>query len=71
VWPACTWPRRRLRADAIPGRDEILAGGPANAYLLNAVTLTDRAVYFLPGDHRSLDISRDASYSAVVLAYSR
>jgi hypothetical protein len=56
-----------LWADPIPGRDEILAGGPANAYLVNAVTLAERAVHFLPGDHRSLDISRDVNYSAVVL----
>jgi hypothetical protein len=56
-----------LWAGAIPGREEILAGGPANAYLVNAVTLTERAVYFLPGDHRSLDISRDVNYSAAVL----
>jgi hypothetical protein len=56
-----------LWAGAIPGREEILAGGPANAYLVNAMTLAERAVYFLPGDHRSLDISRDVNYSAVVL----
>ena len=58
-------------ADAIPGSDEILAGGPANAYLVNTVTLAERAVYFLPGDHRTLDISRDINYSAVVLANGR
>ena len=56
-----------LWADAIPGREEILAGGPANAYLVNTVTMPRQAVYFLPGDHRSLDISRDVNYSAVVL----
>lgn len=50
-----------LWAGAIPGREEILAGGPANAYLVNAVTLAERAVYFLPGDHRSLDISREST----------
>ena len=60
-----------LWADTIPGRDEILAGGPSNAYLANTVTMTTRPVYFLPGDHRSLDISRDVNYSAVVLPYSR
>jgi hypothetical protein len=60
-----------LWADAIPGRDEILAGGPANAYLVNAVTLAERAVYFLPGDRRSLDINRDVNYSAAVLGYGR
>jgi hypothetical protein len=60
-----------LWADAIPGGDQILAGGPANAYLVNAGTLAERAVYFLPGDHRTLDISRDVNYSAVVLGYSR
>ena len=56
-----------LWAGAIPGREELLTGGPASAYLVNAVTLAERAVYFLPGDHRSLDISRDVNYSAVVL----
>ena len=56
-----------LWASAIPGREELLTGGPASAYLVNAVTLAERAVYFLPGDHRSLDISRDVNYSAVVL----
>ena len=60
-----------LWADTIPGRDQILAGGPANAYLVNTVTMAKRPVYFLPGDHRSLDISRDVNYSAIVLAYSR
>jgi hypothetical protein len=60
-----------LWADAIPGRDEILAGGPANAYLVNTVTTAKRPVYFLPADHRSLDLSRDVNYSAVVLADSR
>ncbi|MGH3199032.1 MAG: hypothetical protein ACRDNT_24620 [Streptosporangiaceae bacterium] len=60
-----------LWADAIPGREEILAGGPANAYLVNTVTLAERAVYFLPGDHRSLDISLDVNHSAVVLGYGR
>ena len=60
-----------LWADAIPGHEEILAGGPANAYLVNTVTMAQQAVYFLPGDHRSLDISRDVNYSAVVLGYSR
>ena len=54
-----------------PGREEILAGGQANAYLVSAVTLAERAVYFLPGDRRSLDISRDVNYSAAVLAYGR
>ena len=58
-----------LWAGAIPGRQEILAGGPANAYLVDAVTLADRAVYFLPGDRRSLDINRDVNYSAAVLGY--
>jgi hypothetical protein len=60
-----------LWAGGIPGREEILAGGPANAYLVNAVTLAKRAVYFLPGDRRSLDISRDVNYSAAVLGYGR
>jgi hypothetical protein len=60
-----------LWADTIPGRDQILAGGPANAYLVNTVTMAKRPVYFLRGDHRSLDISRDVNYSAIVLAYSR
>ena len=60
-----------LWAGAIPGREEILAGGPANAYLVNAVTLAERAVYFLPGDRRSLDINRDVNYSAAVLGYGR
>ena len=59
-----------LWADAIPGADQILAGGPANAYLVNAVTMAERPVYFLPGDHRSLDISRDVNYSGAVLGYS-
>jgi hypothetical protein len=56
-----------LWAGAIPGGDQILAGGPANAYLVNAVTTAERAVFFLPGDQRSLDISRDLNYSAVIL----
>lgn len=60
-----------LWADAVPGRDEILAGGPADAYLVNTVTTAERPVYFLPGDRRSLDINRDVNYSAVVLAYPR
>jgi hypothetical protein len=60
-----------LWADAIPGRDQILAGGPANAYLVNAVTLAERAIYFLPGDHRALDIDRDVNYSAVILEHGR
>lgn len=60
-----------LWAGAIRGREEILAGGPANAYLVNAVTLAERAVYFLPGDRRSLDINRDVNYSAAVLGYGR
>lgn len=60
-----------LWAGAIPGQEEILAGGPANAYLVNAVTMAERAVYFLPGDQRTLDISRDVNYSAVVLGYAR
>ena len=58
-----------LWAGAIPGREEILAGGPANAYLVNAVTLADRAIYFLPGDRRTLDINRDLNYSAAVLGH--
>jgi hypothetical protein len=60
-----------LWADTVPGRDEILAGGPTNAYLVNTVTTAKRPVYFLPGDHQSLDISRDVNYSAVVFGYSR
>lgn len=56
-----------LWAGAIPGREEILAAGPANASLVDALTLAERAVYFLPGDHRALDISGDVSYPAVVL----
>jgi hypothetical protein len=58
-----------LWAQAIPGRDEILAGGPTNAYLVNAVTMAKRAIHFLPGDDRMLDIRRDVNYSAVVLKY--
>jgi hypothetical protein len=60
-----------LWAGAIPGREEILAGGPANAYLVNAMTLAERAVYFLPRDRRSLDINRDVNYSSAVLRYGR
>jgi len=60
-----------LWADAIPAHDQILAGGPANAYLVDAVTMAKRAVYFLPADHRTLDIGRDVNYSAVVLGTSR
>jgi hypothetical protein len=60
-----------LWADAIPGREQILAGGPANAYLVNAVTLAERAIYFLPGDRRSLDISQDVNYSAAILGQGR
>jgi hypothetical protein len=60
-----------LWADAIPGHEEILAGGPANAYLVNTVTMAQQAVYFLPGDHRALDISQDVNYSAVVLGHGR
>ena len=60
-----------LWAGAIPGGDQILAGGPANAYLVNAATMAERAVFFLPGDHRTLDLSRDVNYSAVVLGPSR
>lgn len=41
----------------------------ASAYLVNTVTLAKRAVYFLPGDHRTLDINRDLNYSSVVLGY--
>lgn len=58
-----------LWADAVPGSEQILAGGPASAYLVNVATLAKRAVYFLPGDHRTLDINRDLNYSAVVLGY--
>jgi hypothetical protein len=56
-----------LWAGAIGGHEEFVAGGPASAYLVNAVTLAERPVHFLPGDRRSLDISRDINYSAVVL----
>jgi hypothetical protein len=57
-----------LWAGAVPGGEQILAGGPANAYLVSAVNLAERAIYFLPGDRRSLDISRDVNYSAAILA---
>ena len=59
-----------LWAGAIPGGDQILAGGPANAYLANAATMAEQAVFFLPGDDRALDISRDVNYSAVILGLS-